>query len=670
MIYLFSVLLLSGLLVSIALFFYSVYEIIWYALKIPLVKKRLIPDIPRRIYIFIRNVIFQGKLFKNLSGGIMHSLFFWGFLAFGFYSIYFLSAGVDTSLRLFGPGIGSDVIFYTVDLFALIVLVDVIYSVLRRWVFKVKRYQGYNGFEAYFILILIAGLMVTYYILGVLRIDGATSGIPGAILTYLPAGMTPVTNAIASVLPRATGPFAYYAYWSTWAVHSLIFIVFLAYIPRSKHLHLFAAPLNVLFSDRKQSQLTVPDFQKDSRFGATDIRDFSWKDYFDFYACTECGRCTANCPANLTGKTLSPRDIIWDLRKVVLSQGKMVMNGEDPEKVIKPVIGEPILEKDLWSCTTCMACVEQCPTMIDHVPKIINMRRSLVLNQGSAPREVIDLYRNLEQYGSPYSMDPATRGDWAKGLGVTDLSEGEGDYDVLFWVGCVQSFDRRNQEIARSFAGIMKKAGIRFAILGKEERCTGDPARRTGNEYLAQDLIMKNVEKLKTLRVRKVVTACPHCFNSLKNDYRDFGIELEVMHHTQFINSLLSEGKITLRQIDSDKDDVFTYHDPCYLGRWNKEYDAPRGTVKQFALDYREMEMSKSRSLCCGAGGGRLWMQENEGTMISNKRILMAEKTGATRLVTACPYCMTMLDDARKTANLENKIKMNDIAELVYERLK
>lgn len=221
MIYLFSVLLLSGLLVSIALFFYSVYEIIWYALKIPLVKKRLIPDIPRRIYIFIRNVIFQGKLFKNLSGGIMHSLFFWGFLAFGFYSIYFLSAGVDTSLRLFGPGIGSDVIFYTVDLFALIVLVDVIYSVLRRWVFKVKRYQGYNGFEAYFILILIAGLMVTYYILGVLRIDGATSGIPGAILTYLPAGMTPVTNAIASVLPRATGPFAYYAYWSTWVMCSI-----------------------------------------------------------------------------------------------------------------------------------------------------------------------------------------------------------------------------------------------------------------------------------------------------------------------------------------------------------------------------------------------------------------------------------------------------------------
>lgn len=667
--YLFSIILLAGLVISTVLFFLIIYQILWNATRIPETKKKLKADVPRRIYIVIRNVFLQGKLFKDLGGGIMHSLFFWGFIAFGFYSTDFILAGINPSYQLLGPGLFSNIVFFTVDLFALIVLADVFHSVIRRWVLKVKRYRGYNGFEAALILIFIAVLMVTYFMLGILRLDGATSSIKGSIMEFLAPTTTPITYALASVLPKASGTFAYYTYWVTWAIHSSIFLAFLIYVPRSKHLHLFAAPFNVFFSDGKQAQLTKIDFENATRFGATDIRDFSWKDYFDFYSCTECGRCTDNCPANMTGKTLSPRDIIWDLREVVMEQSRKIRAGEDRDTVMTTVLEDPIKEKDLWSCTTCMACVEQCPTMIDHVPKIVNMRRSLVLNQGKAPRELIDLYRNLEQYKSPYSIDPSTRGDWAKDMDVLDLSEKEGEYDVLFWVGCVQSFDRRNQDIARAVVTILEKAGVKFAIMGKDESCTGDPARRTGNEYLADQMIKENVEKFKARNIKNVITACPHCFNSLKNDYREFGIELNVYHHSQYINQLIQKKKIAVKPLDSDVDEKYTYHDPCYLGRYNREFDAPREVINNFAMKYEELKMNKTKALCCGAGGGRLWMEEKEGTMVSHKRIEMVSDVKASQLVTSCPYCMTMLDDARKTTGKEESIKMKDLAELVAERL-
>ena len=669
--YIFSGVLLAGLLIAATLFLHSIYEILWNAIKIPLKKPDLKPDIGRRLYLVIRNVFLQGKLFKDLGGGIMHSLMFWGFIAFGSYSLDFFVSGIDPSFHLFTGGLLETVIFFTVDLFALIVLADVVHAAVRRWVIKIPRYQGYNGFEAWFILSLIAILMITYFILSVLRVDGLTAGIPGSLAENLAPVQTPVSYALASVLPKVSAGTAYYIYWFTFWVHALDFMMFLAYIPRSKHLHLFAAPLNVLFSKREQAKLEPIDFEKETRFGATDVRDFDWKDYFDFYSCTECGRCTYNCPANLTGKTLSPRDIIWDLREAVMSQGREYRDKKgNPDEVFKTVIGSPIKEEDLWSCTTCMACVEQCPVMIDHVPKIVSMRRSLVLNQGKAPKEVIELYRNLESYASPYTVDPSTRAAWSDGLDVIDLSKvPTADYDVLYWVGCVASFDRRNQEIAKSVTKILKHAGVSFAILGSEEKCTGDPARRTGNEYLADMLIKQNVETLQKHKVKKVIASCPHCFNSLKNEYKDFGVELEVYHHTEFINRLITEKKLNVRSLDSDVLEKYTYHDSCYIGRYNKIYEEPRDIVKNFATNFEEMEMSKSKALCCGAGGGRLWMQETEGTMISHKRIEMADNIGATTVVTACPYCMTMLDDARKTTNREEKMNIKDISELVAGRI-
>lgn len=672
MVYLFSMLLIFGIAIAFGSFLFTIYTLLWNAARIPQKRNRMQLILGTRIYRVIRNVFLQGKLFKDKSGGIFHALMFWGFVAFAGYSASFFYTGLFPGNTLLPAGILSNAIFFTVDIFSVIVIADVIYAAIRNWVIKIPRYQGYTGFEASFILVLVTLLMATYLWLSVLRLDGVSKDIPGAVMEGLPAYVTPISSALASFLPKVSGSTAYYMYWSVWTVHAMDFLLFLVIIPTSRHLHLMAAPLNVLLSkDKPQAQILTIDFDKETRFGATDIRDFTWKDYLDFYACTECGRCTYNCPAFLTGKTLSPRDIIWDLRTAVTEQGtKVRKSGEKVAEttLITPVVGSAIREEDLWSCTTCMACVEQCPVMIDHVEKIVDMRQSLVLNQGKAPKESIEMFRNLENYFSPWTNPPAERGDWAKDLGINILSEtSNDDFDVLYWIGCVSSFDPRNQQIAKSTVEILKEAGVKFAILGSEEKCTGDPAKRTGNEYLAQTLATQNIETLRKHNVKKVITSCPHCFNSFKHDYKEMGLELEVYHHSEFIADLMREGKI---RVTPDKtDEKYTYHDSCYLGRYNKTYNAPRDIVAGISSNYAEMEMNKSKGLCCGAGGGRLWMDETVGTKISHKRIDMADKINATTLVTACPYCMTMLDDARKVTNLEEKMDIKDLSELVSSRL-
>ncbi len=672
MVYLFSIILIIGIAIALGSFLYTIYTLLWNAIKLPQKKNPMRLILGTRIYRIIRNVFLQGKLFKDKSGGIFHALMFWGFIAFGGYSASFFYAGLFPGHVLIPRGILSNAVFFTVDIFSVVVIADVIYAAVRNWVIKIPRYQGYNGFEAWFILVLVTLLMVTYLCLSVLRLDGVSKNIPGGVMEGLPAYVTPISAALASALPKVSGSTGYYMYWSLWSVHTIDFLLFLIIIPTSRHLHLMAAPLNVLLSkDKPQAQIMPIDFEKETRFGATDIRDFSWKDYVDFYACTECGRCTYNCPAFLTGKTLSPRDVIWDLRQAVIKQGtKVRKSGEKVAEttLIQPVVGPTIREEDLWSCTTCMACVEQCPVMIDHVEKIVGMRQSLVLNQGKAPKESIEMFRNLENYFSPWTNPPAERGDWAKDLGINILSEtGNDDFDVLYWVGCVSSFDPRNQQIAKSVVSILKEAKINFAILGSEEKCTGDPAKRTGNEYMAETLATQNIETLRKHNVKKVITSCPHCFNSFKHDYKEMGLELEVYHHSEFIANLLKKGEIKVKPDESNE--KYTYHDSCYLGRYNKVYKPPREVVASISSNSAEMEMNKSKGLCCGAGGGRLWMDETVGTKISHKRIEMADKIDASTVVTACPYCMTMLDDARKVTNREEKIDVKDMAELVAENL-
>lgn len=668
--YLFSVLLLIGLLISAGLFFFEVYRLLWNMIKISTRKTTIGKNVLYRIYIGFRNVIFQGKLFKDLGGGIMHSLMFWGFLAFASYSLDVFLTGLNPSYNFFLTGWPEYVIFFSVDVFALIVIADVIYAVIRRWVIKVKRYQGFNGFDAAFILFLVAGLMVSYLFLSGLRIDGYTNGIPGSVMGNVPASVTPVSALFADIIPSISLSTATNIYWSIWTFHVIIFLVFLAYIPSSKHLHLLAAPFNVLLTNEKPfGKLSSIDFDKETKFGATDVRDFSWKDYLDLYSCTECGRCTAVCPANLTGKTLSPRDIIWDLREALIEQGNTFRKGDrsKPDEVFTTVLNTVIKEEDLWSCTTCNACVEECPVMINHVDKIVDMRRSLVLNSGSAPKGITDMYVNMDSYQSPWTNDPSTRADWAKGLNVPDLSKNpDQKFEYLFWVGCSGSYDPRNQEISRALVKILDRAGISYAILGTEEKCTGDPARRSGNEYLFQSLQTQNMETFKKYGIKKIVTICPHCFNTFRNEYNP-KMDVEVIHHTEFIDSLLKEGRISINE--KKETEKYTYHDSCYLARHNRVMDAPRNIISKVTSNFQEMEMNKTKGLCCGAGGARMWMEENVGTKISHMRIGQADKISASVVVTACPYCMSMLDDARKVTNKEERMKLKDIAELVAENL-
>jgi Fe-S oxidoreductase len=460
-------------------------------------------------------------------------------------------------------------------------------------------------------------------------------------------------------------------YW----IHILLVLGLLVYIPLSKHFHVFTSPVNVyLKGDAPKGALPkIENIEEAEHFGVSQVQQFTWKDILDGYACTECGRCTNACPANLTDKPLDPKKIIVDLRLATYAGAGMRMAGRHEPRTITaatPLLGEDGLIKDeeLWSCTTCMACIEACPVAIEHVPKIVDMRRNLVLEETRFPPELTKVFNSLERNSNPFGLRARTRADWAKGLGLKILSEHPDDpVDILYWVGCYGSFDERNQRVARSLAQILGAAGLNFGILGTEEGCTGDPARRAGNEYLYQVLAQGNVETLQSYGVKKIVTACPHCMNTIKNEYPQFGGDFEVVHHSQFIADLLRSGKITLEE-GTDKKSI-TFHDPCYLGRYNDVYDAPREVVGGLGVPVTEMRRSRNKSLCCGGGGGRALMEEKIGKKMSHNRLDDVLETGCGTLAAGCPFCITMFEDAIGSTGSAEKVQVEDLAELVAARL-
>jgi len=607
----------------------------------------------------------QRKLLKRpyYLRGITHALIFWGFLVITYGSADLLLRGI------FGwhlPGTDSGVYAWSLDLFAVAVLASIAIAVFRRAV--VRPSHMHIAREGYVILGLIGFLMLT-----LLAFEAA-----GVAAGKVVAGGTapPIAGTLRDVFPGESSVVVFVYSW--WA-HVITVLAFAAYLPRTKHLHIVTTLPNVGF--RKQTARgalsLIEDIENKETFGAATIRDFSWKQLLDGYTCTECGRCSDSCPALATGKPLDPQKIVLDIRDQLLREGPKLLADPKAETTAPAHWGETKPE-ELWACTTCGACVEACPVTIEHIDKIVDMRRYLTLMEGGAPAEAQRAITNIERAGNPWGEARASRGDWAEGLDIPTIAK-KPDAEYLYFVGCAGSYDRRNQRVAQALAKILKAAGVSFAILGAAETCNGDPARRLGNEYLYQLQAKQNIETLKAVGVRKVITSCPHCFNTIANEYPQLGGNYEVVHALPLVQKLIAEKRITFTRGEGDPDgagsatEVVAYHDPCYLGRHNGIYDEPRAVLdaipgvarREIAPHHRE------RGFCCGAGGGRMWMEEKMGQRVNHRRVeqLMMANTGATKVASGCPYCLIMLDEGVGAKGLQDQVKAVDVLELVAARL-
>ena len=598
----------------------------------------------------------QRKLLKRpyYVRGIGHALIFWGFLVITYGSADLLLAG------LFGrhlPLTDTGLYAWTLDIFAVAVLASVVVAVVRRAFVRPPRMH--IAPEGYVILGLISFLMLT---LLVFESAGIAAG-------QLESGVTPPPLAGLVNLFSREGSSAVFA--GAWWAHVVTILAFAVYLPRTKHLHIVTTLPNVYFrSSRPRGALQlIEDIENKETFGAANIRDFSWKQLLDGYTCTECGRCSDNCPALATGKTLDPQKIVLDIRDQLLREGPRLLADAKAETTA-PAHWVETKPDELWACTTCAACVEACPVTIEHIDKIVDMRRSLTLMEGAAPAEAQRAMTNIERAGNPWGEPRETRGDWAKDLAIPTFAE-KPDAEYLYFVGCAASYDRRNQRVARALATILKSAGVSFAILGAAETCNGDPARRMGNEYLFQLQAQQNIEMLNAAAVKKVITSCPHCFNTIANEYPQLGGNYEVTHALPLVKKLLDEKRITMS--DGAAAEIVAYHDPCYLGRHNGIYDAPRDVLDAVPGVTRAeiAPHNRERGFCCGAGGGRMWMEEKMGQRVNHRRVdqLLATKSGATKVASGCPYCLIMLEEGVGAKGVQESIKPVDVLELVAARL-
>jgi Fe-S oxidoreductase len=511
------------------------------------------------------------------------------------------------------------------------------------------------------ILTCIALLMIAYF---------GLHGVEIAMGREHLAGWMPVSNALAgllSALPRTSflEPFASFCWW----LHGGVLFAFMIFLPLSKHMHILTAIPNCFLKTlKKVSTQPREEFAIGNHYGVARVDDFTWKDLLDSFSCTECGRCQEACPANATNKPLNPRQVVHTLKVNLMATAHKLKTGEKPALPLIGSEGEGTNTREaIWSCTTCGACLQACPVMIEQMPKIIKMRRHLVQMESSFPEELLNLFENLEQRSNPWGIAPTERTKWQSTMEIKPFQAGETEY--LFFVGCAGTFDSRSKQVTVALATVMNLAGVSWGILGKDEKCCGDSARRLGNEYLFDKMAKENVALFQEKKIVKVITQCPHCFSTLKNDYRQYGLELDIIHHSQLIDRLLKEGKIKPAKTVTGLGRIL-YHDSCYLGRHNDVYTEPRDVIATLTgTKPGEFHRKRENGFCCGAGGGRMWMEEFEGERINITRVNEALGENPDTVCVACPYCMTMFEDGLKDRQA-GQTKVRDIAEVVAEGLR
>lgn len=612
-------------------------------------------------------------LFRDTKSGIMHALIFWGFCVISLRTITFFGLGFkdDFSLPFLHGGLGT-AYNITLNIFLVLVCMACTYGLYRRLIIKPKRIT-LSG-EATAILLIILSLCLTDFIFEGARYHKGLheyGSFMGIIFGWLFDGFSTGTlNLLEST--------SYFA-------HIILVLGFLNFLPYGKHFHVLTAIPNVfLFNAKPYGQLTKLNIEDEGfaklfehpEHSGQKIEMFSWKNYFDWFTCTECGRCTAQCPATNSEKPLNPKELTVSLRNFLYNKADKLIadktgtyEGEkDPLGFIpdeKALVGDTISHDIIWACTSCRACEEACPVFIEYVQEIVDMRRNLVMLQGAFPQELQTVFQNMERNYNPWGIGFNERGAWAKDLDIPTMEENS-DVEYLYFVGCAGSFDDKNKKVAQSLSRIMKQAGVNFAILGKEEKCNGDSARRIGNEYLAQTLIQENVATFSKYNVKKVIASCPHCFNTIQNEYPQFGGNYEVIHHSDLLNELIKDG---ILKPTKPVQNTVTYHDSCYLGRYNDIYDSPREILDAIpGLEVVEMENSKDIGRCCGAGGGRMWMEETIGKRVNQMRLEDVKTTDANMVASACPFCKTMLSDAINETKTEG-IETQDIVEILEASL-
>jgi len=622
--------------------------------------------------------VFGQRRVLNEPAGWGHFFIFWGFVVITIGSIETFGVGIYHGFaywKFLGKGLTS-LLYLLQDVFCAAVVVALIVALYRRFVVKPERlrYDDQRAVNQDASIIIVLILLLVVLLFGARAVEYILA--QGEASRYFPRSAF-ISVAFSYFFAGFSTEALHRWYSFFWWAHTLVILGFLIYIPFSKHLHLLGAIPNVFFRRfRSIGELTKMDLEDETveTYGVSQVEEFTWKQLLDLYACTECGRCSENCPATLTGKPLSPKLTIHHLKEHLQAKGKILLAHQGSAEaetanpggeLAKTLIGDVCQHDEIWSCTTCANCMENCPVFIEHVDKYVDMRRYLVLMESKFSPEVQNVMRNWETNSNPWGLGFATRGDWANELPVKTLAE-DPQVEYLFYVGCAGSFDERAKKISSALVTLLNEAGVSFGILGAEEKCCGETARRLGNEYLFQTMATELAETINGYEVKKIITACPHGYNCLKNEYPQFGGNWEVYHHSEFLADLVEEGRL---QAGSDLDKNLVFHDSCYLGRYNDIYQEPREVLKSIqGLRFSEMDRNRNKAFCCGAGGGRMWMEETLGDQkINDARTDQALVLEPDIIGVCCPFCTTMFEDGLKSRDMEEKVKVYDIAELLAQ---